>query len=319
MDRVSEQTSKNSSGIFSGVVVSNNDPLGLGRIKVRIPHIHKPADMEGAIPDEQLPWVSCALPYNRYVDVGCKVYIDFESRDFQLPICVGFMHRNETGMLGMKYDNGATIYGGEKFKVQRPYSKWDKYFRDYISDSRKGDIIYNEHEDEKETIGIVDRIGNWLKFVSPVTREANKKNSNPSLGAVFSKIKNGITGIFFRCVGTALLQMIEKEGKSEIILKAGKGGISITDKISLTIDGKCSIELTESTITLSNSNSSIQLNGGNITITNGSSSINLSGGTLTVNGGTMNVNAQTNLNSPSGGEGVTAPININPIDIDKQY
>lgn len=274
--------------------------------------------MEGAIPDEQLPWVSCALPYNRYVDVGCKVYIEFESNDYQMPICIGFMHRNEDGIFGMKYGNN-TIYGGEKFKGKRPYTKWDKYFRDYISDSRKGDVIYNEHEDEKETIGIVDRIGNWLKFISPVTKDANKGNSSPSLGAIFGKIKNGITGIFFRCIGTAILQMIEKDGKSEIILKAGKGGISVTDNISLTISGKCSIELTENKITLANSSSSITLDGGNITITNGSSSINLSGGNISINGGNMSVNATTSLNSPSGGIGISNPVNINPIDIDKQY
>ena len=45
---------------FIGVVVSNNDPLKLDRVKVRIHGVHTEDTL--AIPDEDLPWAQVNIP-----------------------------------------------------------------------------------------------------------------------------------------------------------------------------------------------------------------------------------------------------------------
>lgn len=309
--------------ILIGTVVNTKDPIGLGRIQVRIPYMHKFSDMKGALKDENLPWVSCGSAFPIQPDIGSKVYIFAENGDTNNLVYFGIVHRNEICQRGSEL-TGSVMYNGEKFPSNLQYEKYKPY-RTIIADSAKGDSIYIEKEDEKETVGIIDRVGNWYKSIAPVLKSANSKNSNPKINS-FSNIAGGTTGIFLRTVGTGVIQLTES-GSTKFIASANNNNISITDKIALSVGGSASIEITSSGITLSNGTCSISINGSNITLTNGSVSIKMGGNitvedaSMVINGATFTVNAATSLAGPAGASpaGAIGPVSDNPSEIDKNF
>lgn len=304
--------------ILIGTVVNTKDKLGLGRIQVRIPYLHKINGMDGALKDENLPWVSCGCMFPIQPDIGSKVYLFAENGDINNLVYFGKVHRNEICQKGSE-----EIYGGNKFSSNLSYTEYKPY-RTILADSAKGDSIYIEREDEKEAIGIIDRAGNWYKSIAPVTKGYNSKNSSSKSG--YNGIAGGTTGIFMRNVGTGAIQLTES-GTSKFIASANNNNISITDKIVLSVGGSASIEITSSSITLSNGSCSISINGSDITLTNGSVSIKMGGnitvedGAMVINGNSFTVNAATTLAGPAGASpaGAVGPVSDNPSNIDNNF
>lgn len=76
-------------GVYRGTVVDNLDPLGAGRVRVRVLSIYD------GVRDEHLPWSQYADPFmgggvdvgGLFVpDVGARVWVFFENSDFMTPI-----------------------------------------------------------------------------------------------------------------------------------------------------------------------------------------------------------------------------------------
>ena len=90
---------------FIGVVVSNNDPLKLDRVKVRIHGVHTEDTL--AIPDEDLPWAQVNIPVTEDGSSGlggnsrlknrAQVFgIFLDGKDSQLPLVLGSIPKIET-------------------------------------------------------------------------------------------------------------------------------------------------------------------------------------------------------------------------------
>ena len=90
---------------FIGVVVSNNDPLKLDRVKVRIHGVHTEDTL--AIPDEDLPWAQVNIPVTEDGSSGlggnsrlknrAQVFgIFLDGKDSQLPLVLGSISKIET-------------------------------------------------------------------------------------------------------------------------------------------------------------------------------------------------------------------------------
>lgn len=72
-------------GIWRGVVVDNNDPLRLARVKVRVYPIMD------AISDEDLPWAEACFPGIIMVpQVGNWVWVTFQEGDVHRPVWLGW-------------------------------------------------------------------------------------------------------------------------------------------------------------------------------------------------------------------------------------
>lgn len=89
---------------FVGTVVSNNDPLELGRIRVRIYGIH--SDNKTDIPDADLPWSQVIIPVtqggtkgygnNLGIQRGAEVFgIFLDGQSSQMPLVLGSMPKYE--------------------------------------------------------------------------------------------------------------------------------------------------------------------------------------------------------------------------------
>src|SRR5210317_312979 len=89
---------------FVGTVVSNNDPLELGRIRVRIYGIH--SDNKTDIPDADLPWSQVVIPVtqggtkgygnNLGIQRGAEVFgIFLDGQSSQMPLVLGSMPKYE--------------------------------------------------------------------------------------------------------------------------------------------------------------------------------------------------------------------------------
>lgn len=81
-------------GMFVGICVDNQDPLKIGRIKVRVPIIY------GTIPTEDLPWADPSFPYTYHdqgfffiPEVGAFVTVWFLNGSKIRPIWTGGIHR----------------------------------------------------------------------------------------------------------------------------------------------------------------------------------------------------------------------------------
>ena len=77
-------------GMFVGICVDNQDPLKIGRIKVRVPIIY------GTIPTEDLPWADPSFPYTYHdqgfffiPEVGAFVTVWFLNGSKRRPIVTG--------------------------------------------------------------------------------------------------------------------------------------------------------------------------------------------------------------------------------------
>jgi len=82
-------------GLWPGQVVDTKDPLGLRRVKVRVPAIHGTVTDQD-IKDTDLPWALPCFPFGgpTYGDdfvpgVGAQVWILFQQGDPHVPVWVG--------------------------------------------------------------------------------------------------------------------------------------------------------------------------------------------------------------------------------------
>lgn len=84
-------------GMYRAVVEDNQDPMGLGRVRIRLPMIH---GFKGeGVPTESLPWATTCGSSNGYgygsylvPEVGETVLATFEDENPYKPICIGAVY-----------------------------------------------------------------------------------------------------------------------------------------------------------------------------------------------------------------------------------
>lgn len=306
------KNSMNINFIVKAVVVDNRDPRNLRRLKVRIPYLHGSKEAEGSIEDENLPWAESALMEYKMVDTGTRVWVQFENGDIQLPVYVGIVNENRTISRKGGSTDSETYLNGESFEDISNYRENNQPYKSHYGTTRKGVEISSNDADEKECSNFIDRIGNYLRFISPINKSANAGNSskrtNINYGNIFGKLKGGLYGVFLRMLSKSVFYMIDREGGSEIVLATGKGvGFSLTDKIIIS-NGKSSISLGDGEIILSSGSSSAVINSSGVRVDGSDikmlgSSVGIESSSLIHNGSSAIFNSAVSLASPVGPEG----------------
>jgi len=188
-------------GFYRGRVEYNRDPLKLGRVKVRVPQLHGFPDDEGAIPTSALPWASPGIFIGAGYDmgqfivphVGTFVWVSWEEGDPDKPIYFGGIPSTGGQPKVMNHigdipkDNHPDYMSGPWYAGTDGDAPKDVYLgrsatqdvtRGVIFKSPKGHTILYDDTDGAEAFAIIDRVGQIIKFICPVSVNDNKANAS---------------------------------------------------------------------------------------------------------------------------------------------
>jgi hypothetical protein len=136
-------------GKYRGTVVDNEDPAGLGRLRLSVPSVLGPDVVTG--------WATPCTPYGGAPDQGmlfvpdrqAGVWVEFEEGDLEFPIWVGtYWTRDGADSPLPKPQEPA---GGEQGQPQSPPTR-------KIIKTRKGHTIQLEDDDGEELVTIVEAV-----------------------------------------------------------------------------------------------------------------------------------------------------------------
>lgn len=156
---------------YRAVVISNDDPEFLGRIRICIPSLH--GDLQSANSNNLYPYAypACFAGLGNQVGsfflppVGSFVFVTFEYSDEHRPIYFG-------GIPTLPYDGkkqyfGPHVYGGlEKEITERDIPSEYTGTQSIIYKSASGAIIYIDDNDTDNKVIIRDSKGKYLQFNS---------------------------------------------------------------------------------------------------------------------------------------------------------
>lgn len=134
-------------GKYRGLVVDNEDPKKLGRLKLRVPSVLGEQVVTG--------WAMPCVPYGgaddqgllMIPDVGAGVWVEFEEGALEFPIWVGTFWSEPSGESELPKPNGSD--GSEAGEAQSPPTK-------KLLKTAKGHTIQLEDKDGEEAILIVE-------------------------------------------------------------------------------------------------------------------------------------------------------------------
>ena len=263
--RYNERNNNNLCGIYRGIVVDNEDPMKIGRVKVRVYSIHGIND----IADNDLPWATYCSPFGSansgsfiIPEVNNTVYVAFEGGDQQYPLYLGVVY--STGKAN-NYTVGNT--SGRKRNVrartlEKPVEAISNDVK-VLYKSSKGSLIVFEDTDGNECVRIQDAMGQCVGIKSPINEDDSRDNEHLNLGMCnINATEKQDTGI-------------DRLKKSAFVLIEGLGKAYI--KILTKVTGK-------SYIILDNYNTSLKLDEDSFQLQASDQGVALKGGSLKVSG-----------------------------------
>ena len=153
---------------YRGIVVSVNDPMHLGRAKIRVPSIHgSNTRNSNYVPDSALPWATPAVWANAGNDMGefnpptpgNRVFITFEAGNSEYPIYFGGIPTKIGNTKYYKPEVGILMGAAQEVKD-------DDYIKDMstgtervLYKSFKGATVIIDDFDGDEYIKIIDQSG----------------------------------------------------------------------------------------------------------------------------------------------------------------
>ncbi len=149
LNRLIEKVDHRYYGKYRGIVIDNEDPEKLGRLKVKIPSLLGNDVVTG--------WAMPCLPYGGIADQGflaipevdAGVWVEFEAGDLEYPIWVGTYWGKPGGESELPKPNKAD--GSEDSSVQDPLTR-------KIIKTKQGHTIQLEDKDGEEMVLIVEAV-----------------------------------------------------------------------------------------------------------------------------------------------------------------
>ncbi len=143
-------------GKYRALVVDNEDPESLGRLKLQVPSVLGDEVVTG--------WATPCVPYGGAAnqgwlmipDVGAGVWIEFEEGDLEFPIWVGTFWSLPGGDSELPKSNDAD--GAEQDSVQAPPTR--KIFK-----TAKGNTLQFEDADDAEEILLIFKVSDSERHV----------------------------------------------------------------------------------------------------------------------------------------------------------
>lgn len=182
---------------YRGTVVDNDDPMKMGRVRVRVPQIYGAEvqkDDSIYVPSYSIPWASSAIMTGAgnntgaYLipNIGDTVLITFEGGDPNLPLYFGGLltRDGKDKFIGTKDANNDMLYAVNSDDFNTDITNGSQRV---IYKSLKGATIIIDDKDEDESIKIIDQLGQFISLEN-VSNEALGRDR---LGGVESKARSG--------------------------------------------------------------------------------------------------------------------------------
>ena len=242
-----------STGFYYGIVEYSNDPAQLGRVKVRIPVIHR----EKNIPTEHLPWAWPCVPYGGGAGYGSfvvppegsTVFILFIHGDAEnTPVYIGTafanpgqeqkLLRNSSGTLPSESISMApdgkpwTASPGPEIPREALLQSNNRPERNVIFKTVKGASLDVNEKDEDERLALHDRGGQAIVFESNVTSEKNKgETGNAAARGLKSSYEGDSLPINSTLTNEGSVDIVDLGGQSVTLhTKQGNSKITLTSK-----------------------------------------------------------------------------------------
>ena len=301
---------------WKGRVVNNSDPKRLGRIQVEVPGV-----LDGSTGSV---WCNPRTG-NNFANsgswiippIGSTVFIDFEGGDVNHPLySTGGLSGSEGEVIAESVDrapegtNSEVFYrsGGSSVVVAEHLVLEDAYvdneendhnsYVDIIHRTTKGSVIKIDERDERESLSVIDRIGNLLKFVSPVDIRDNE--SNMSVRSAKQDASRTIDPETLKNLKVnqkfdwfILLKMMQ--GSTIRILEGLKNHLVVIKSKYTNYEDNSVVEPSITIQSFPSEGISLKVSGSEIFITPSSISIQSGGGSVVVTGGKISVNGDLHV------------------------
>lgn len=280
---------KGFNGIYRGIVVSNKDPLELGRVQVRIPFLHGTYSTENTsrcIADDKLPYALPCSPFASHdagmllvPEVGSMVFILFENGDNSKPVYIGQMFSkgcNRVDYYG--YTDSEAYKTSDSKRLKRagfddtPKNSYKNgVFRLFtLFKSPKGTTIEIDDSDNNEHLSIFDRLGQSFVMYSPTTHNYSRYGVNNR--GIFSTIKSKFQSILelpaiilMKTINQSYLRFVSKNNESitdlVTVYEDKQAGVHVSigkDNRVLVFNGDSKFEIKDDSIIASCNNYNIK-------------------------------------------------------------
>ncbi len=182
---------------YRGTVVENSDPLGLGRVRVRVPQIYGSEDQRDSsfyVPTYAIPWATSAIMAGAgnntgaflIPNIGDTVFVTFENQDENLPIYFGgiLTRDGENKFIGTGDVNSNQLYKASDMDFNTDISNRAQRV---LYKSLKGATIIVDDKDGDESIKIIDQLGQFISMENVSSGPLNRDRS----GGVVDKKRSG--------------------------------------------------------------------------------------------------------------------------------
>lgn len=257
--RMNNYTGNDISGFYRAIVEDNKDPLQIGRIRVRMPMLHGVPNADNSLTTDKLPWAMPLSPTGAGFDhgtviipeVGDIVFIVFEDKDQNYPLYLGGCYGKGGNSKSYGSKDNPTLFNGKTWDSppklnELPsgvYNSEGYPTGKIIYKSPKGATIMIEEKDGKECLKIIDRLGQSIRFSSPVRAEPNSHNAyrrgtgDAYDGTAQDPIRlceNGIAEIAICDAAKQSIKMSSSPTGAHTIIQAGPNG---SVRVTLDADG----------------------------------------------------------------------------------
>lgn len=292
------------SSLLRGTVVSNNDPLNLGRLKVRVDSVHQ------GIKDEDLPWCmpnssSASANSGTFIipEENNAVWVAFEDGDIYRPVWLGCAYSAKTtrskqigNTMGQKR---ARVVG----RTESPTEGWSLEHK-VIYKAPSGSIIYMDETENGDSIVLRDNGGTLLRIGSGFVRFTTAGGIDFILEDAGDYVEFGVGGTLIRldCKdkkititnqdATILLdkEKIETKYKNSKFVVEEKKIEGVVDKTKFRI-GNGGFEVSDEVNSV--------ISDGNVTVKSDGATIELGEGVANIKAETVNIDASF-VNIPRG-------------------
>lgn len=224
------------SGIYRARVEDNNDPLKLGRVRIRVPLLH---GFEGnGVSKRNLPWASyCAASggygYGSMIvpEVGEYVFVLFEDNSVSKPVYLGSVFgTGATSAKAYGSESNQGVWYGVPGDSEVPKDILDSYpNKKAVYKSPKGSSILVDDSNEKESISIIDPIGQVIKMESSITKGVSHRRDCGDIESTSDYVNSSKESrITITAAGKQKLELSSNGDDIKVYLGDGEGKNCIT-------------------------------------------------------------------------------------------